>query len=74
VDLQAAGVIQVALFIYLIASLIISLRRVYGVSWPIATIKAIAILIGYMALVAVMLEAASPFTMPDSQGLPFLTD
>lgn len=69
-----AGVIQVALFIYLIASLIISLRRVYGVSWPIATIKAIAILIGYMALVAVMLEAASPFTMPDSQGLPFLTD
>ena len=31
-------------------------------------------LVGYMALVAGVFEAASQFTMPDSARLPFLTD
>ena len=33
-----------------------------------------SIMLGYMALVAGVFEAASQFAMPDSARLPFLTD
>jgi hypothetical protein len=69
-----AMIIQLVLFGYLLTIFIISVRHVHRVSWPIATIKSIVIMIGYMALVAGVFEAASEFTMPDSTRLPFLTD
>ena len=69
-----AMIVQLALFAYLLAFFIISVRHVYRVSWPMATVKSFAIMLGYMALVAGVFEAASQFTMPDSARLPFLTD
>lgn len=72
--LGPATVIQFVLFIYLFASFVISLRHVYRASWLVAAGKAVAILLGYMGLVAGSLEAASYFMLPDSAALPFLTD
>ena len=72
--LGPATVIQFVLFMYLFASFVISLQRVYRASWPVTTIKAIGILLGYMGLVAGSLEAVSYFMLPDSAALPFLTD
>ena len=69
-----AMIVQMVLFAYLLAIFVISVRHVYRVSWPMATIKSFAIMLGYMALVAGVFEAASQFTMPDSARLPFLTD
>ena len=69
-----AMIVQLALFAYLLTIFVISVREVYRVSWPMATIKSFGIMVGYMALVAGVFEAASPFTMPDSARLPFLTD
>jgi hypothetical protein len=69
-----AMIIQLGLFAYLLTIFVISVRHVYQVSWPMATIKSFGIMIGYMALVAGVFEAASQFTMPDSAKLPFLTD
>jgi hypothetical protein len=70
----AAMVIQLLLFVYLLASFFLSVRRVYVVGWLAASGKALGILIGYMMLVAGSFEAASHFMMPDTAGLPFLTD
>jgi len=69
-----AMITQLVLFAYLLTIFVISVRHVYRVSWPMATIKCFGIMIGYMALVAGVFEAASQFTMPDSARLPFLTD
>jgi hypothetical protein len=69
-----AMIVQLALFAYLLAIFVISVRQVYGGNWPKATVKSFAIMLGYMALVAGVFEAASQFTMPDSARLPFLTD
>jgi len=72
--LGPATAIQFVLFMYLFASFVISLRHVYRASWLVAAGKAVAILLGYMGLVAGSLEAASYFMLPDSAALPFLTD
>lgn len=69
-----AMIIQLVLFAYLLTIFIISVRHVYRISWPMATIKSLVIMIGYMALVAAVFEATSQFAMPDSARLPFLTD
>jgi hypothetical protein len=69
-----AMIIQLALFAYLLTVFVISVRHVYEVRWPMAAIKSFGIMIGYMALVAAVFEAASQFTMPDSARLPFFTD
>jgi hypothetical protein len=69
-----AMIVQLVLFAYLLMIFIISVRHVYQVRWPMATIKSFGIMIGYMALVAAVFEAASQFTMPDSARLPFFTD
>lgn len=69
-----AFIIQLASFAYLLIYFVTSVRHVYRVSWPTATIKSFAIMIGYMALVAGVFEAASQLIMPDSARLPFLTD
>jgi hypothetical protein len=69
-----AMIVQLALFAYLLTIFVISVRRVYRVSWLMATIKSFGIMIGYMALVAATFEATSQFVMPNSTRLPFLTD
>ncbi len=69
-----AMIIQLVLFGYLLTIFVISVRHVYRVSWPMAAIKSFGIMIGYMALVAAVFEAASQLVMPDSTRLPFLTD
>jgi hypothetical protein len=69
-----AKVIQLLLFIYLLASFVTSLRRVYAVGWPVAAAKALGVLLGYMMLVAGSLEAASYLAMPESTSTPYLTD
>lgn len=69
-----AMIVQIALFGYLLASFVISTRRVYAGSWPVTVAKALGILIAYMAIVAGSFEAASYLTMPETDGLPFLTD
>lgn len=72
--LGLATVIQAVLFVYLLASFVISLQHVYRASWLVTAAKAVAILLAYMGVVAGSLEAASHFMMPDSAALPFLTD
>jgi hypothetical protein len=69
-----AMIIQLVLFAYVLTVFVISVRHVYRVRWHMATIKSFVILIGYMALVAAVFEAASQFAMPDSARLPFFTD
>lgn len=72
--LGPAMFIQWLLFAYLLTSFVISLHHVYRTGWLVAAGKAVAVLIGYMILVAGSFEAASRFTMPGSAALPFLTD
>jgi hypothetical protein len=69
-----AIVVQLVLFAYLLGLFIVSVRNVYRVSWLMATIKSLALMIAYMALVAGVFEATSQFIMPGSAELPFLTD
>jgi len=69
-----AMIIQVLLVIYLVVSFVVSLSRVYRVSWLVAASKALAIILAYVVLVAGSFEAASIVTMPESASLPFLTD
>lgn len=71
---RLAMVVQLLLFVYLLSSFVISLHRVYRVSWIAAAGNALGILLAYSALVAGSFEAASYFTMPGSAKIPFLTD
>jgi len=64
--------VQLVLFGYLLAYFVISLRHVYRSSWLVTGGKAIAILLGYVTLVAMSFEAASHLTM--RAALPFFTD
>lgn len=72
--LGLATVVQGVLFVYLLASFVISLQHVYRATWLVTAGRATGILLGYMLLVAGSLEAASHFMMPGSAALPFLTD
>jgi hypothetical protein len=56
-----ALILQVALFAYFIIYLIVSLRRVYRTTWIGATVRAVAILFGYMIAVSGLIEANSSF-------------
>ena len=62
-ELMLAVVIQSVLFIYMLASVVISIHHVYLVGWLVATAKAIGILLGYMVLIAGSFEAVSYFMM-----------
>ena len=73
-ELMLAMVIQLVLFIYMLASFVISIHHVYFVGWLVATAKAIGILLGYMMLVGGSFKAVSYFMMPGSATLPFLAD
>ena len=64
---------QIAFFVYLLAYLGISLRRVYGASRLATGMKAIGVSLAYMTLLAISFEGASRLTMPES-AVPFLTD
>jgi len=74
IRLWPALLVQLVLLTYLLASFVVSLRRVYCVSWPIAAGKASAVLFGYIVLVAGSFEAVSYLLLPGSAALPFLTD
>ena len=54
-------VVQVAVFAYFLAYLVISVRRVYESNWIIAATKSLVILMGYMILVSVAIETTSNF-------------
>jgi hypothetical protein len=73
-ELMLAMVIQVVLFIYMLASVVISIHHVYRVGWLVAIAKAIGILLGYMVLIAGSFEAVSYFMMLGSTTLPILAD
>ncbi|MGD8978050.1 MAG: DUF3667 domain-containing protein [Gammaproteobacteria bacterium] len=69
-----ALILQLGLAVYLVAYLLISVRRVYVASWTATVGKTAGVLLAYMVLVAGLSEALSFLTMPDSSALPFLTD
>lgn len=52
-------VMQMALFAYLVGYLSISLRRVYGSTWFVTSLKVAAILFAYTTILALSLEFAS---------------
>ncbi len=54
-------VVQVSLFAYFLAYLVIAVRRVYDSSWIVASAKSLVILMGYMVLVSGTIEATSNF-------------
>ena len=55
--------VQVLLFAYLLSYFVISMHRVYATSWPGATAKSLAILLAYLVLFSVTVEAGSSFTI-----------
>lgn len=73
-DSVLALVVQAALFCYLLASFVTSLRKVYETGWLLAAAKAFGILLAYTILVAGSFEAVSRFLMPDSPLQPYLSD
>lgn len=52
---------QIALFIYLLAYMIVSMRRVYATGWIGASVRSAAIFFGYMIIVSGVIEATSTF-------------
>jgi len=69
-----AIVVQAGLSIYLIVYLLISIHRVYDVSWLVATAKGLGVFVVYVVLASGLLELASYLTMQPSAAVPFLTD
>ncbi|MGI9323956.1 MAG: DUF3667 domain-containing protein [Pseudomonadales bacterium] len=60
---KLAVVIQLVLFVCLMANFVTSVHRVYRVTWLVATFKSIGILLSYMVLVAVSFEALSEYML-----------
>jgi hypothetical protein len=56
-----AIVAQFALLFYLLAYLVIALRRVYGCGWAGAATRSAGILLGYLIMVSIVIESASSF-------------
>lgn len=56
-----ALMVQVTLLVYFMIYLTIALRRVYETTWTGATVRAVAILFGYMIAVSGLIEANSTF-------------
>ncbi len=52
-------VVQLVVLAYFVGYFVISLRRVYGASWLISSVKSLAVLFGYMVLVSGVIEATS---------------
>jgi hypothetical protein len=52
-------VAQVLLLCYLLAYIVISVHRVFGTNWLASSLKSMAILLGYMMIVAGVIEATS---------------
>ena len=50
---------QGILFAYLVAYFVIAVKRVYGSGWLGATLKSVAVLLGYMMLVSIAIESTS---------------
>lgn len=55
------AIAQGILLAYLVAYLAIAAHRVYGSSWPVSGLKAVAILFGYMIVVSVAIESSGTF-------------
>lgn len=53
--------IQQALIVYMLASFVISVHTVYRVGWFVATAKTIGVVLGYLLLVAISLEAVARY-------------
>ena len=62
-DLMVTMIIQWVLFMYMLASFVMSVHSVYRVGWLVATAKTIGIILSYAALVAGSLEAVTRFMM-----------
>ena len=73
-DSVALLVVQFVLLAYLLVAFVMSLKRVYGTGWLPAIARALAIIVGYMILVAALLEFAGTFVLPDSASLRILSD
>ena len=56
-----ALILQTALLIYMVAYLVISLRRVYVTTWIGAAARALAVLFAYMIVVSGLIETTSTF-------------
>jgi len=56
-----AIIAQFGLFFYLLAYLVIALRKVYECGWAGAAARASGILAGYLVMVSVVIETASSF-------------
>ncbi len=52
---------QLLAVIYLLAYFVIALRRVYGSGWLGASLKTLVLLIGYMVILSIVIEATSSF-------------
>jgi len=55
--------LQVLLFAYLLSYFVISVHRVYAASWPGAVAKSLAMLLAYLVLFSVIVEAGSSLTI-----------
>lgn len=56
-------VAQLAIFGYLLAYVVISIRRVYRCSWLGSVARSVVVLFGYMLLLSVVIEASSTFAI-----------
>lgn len=54
-------IVQILLLVYFFGYFVISLRRVYGAGWVVATAKSLLVLFGYMMIVSGVIEATSNF-------------
>ena len=57
----ALAIAQAVLLIFFIVYFVMAIRRVYASSWPIAALKSIAVLFGYMIVVSIVIENTSTF-------------
>ena len=67
-------IVQLAAFAYLLAYLVLSVHRVYRASWLATSAKTLGVMLGYLALIGLSFEAASHLSLPESGGLPIVTD
>ena len=53
--------VQSAIFVYFILYLVVAVRRVYESGWWVAAGKSLAVLLGYFAVLAVLIENLGNF-------------
>ena len=59
-----------SLYAYFGLYLAVSFRRVYGSSWPVTLLKALAVFVLYTTVLAVSLELASALMTPAEPAMP----